>query len=134
MPKRRADNSTEEEESFEHSTTVPTPIFAPVLPPMLTSIAHDALVQWSKRRREYEAKMRAHCRNSGEDYDSVTQGVKETFDVSLLETFCSLRLRQDVADVTEGMLVAEIKALLGKSRTTTYLTSRSCSHASCGWT
>ncbi|KAE8950925.1 hypothetical protein PR001_g33950, partial [Phytophthora rubi] len=58
--------------------------------------------------------MRARCRSSGEDYNLVTQNVKESFDVELLESFCSLRLRKDVADVTEGQLIAEIKALLAK--------------------
>ncbi|KAE8954744.1 hypothetical protein PR001_g32367 [Phytophthora rubi] len=58
--------------------------------------------------------MRARCRSSGEDYNLVTQNVKESFDVELLESFCSLRLHKDVADVTEGQLIAEIKALLAK--------------------
>ncbi|POM58223.1 Hypothetical protein PHPALM_37162 [Phytophthora palmivora] len=80
----------------------------------LSSISHEALVKWNKRRKEYEAKMRARCRSSGEDYNLVTQGVKETFDLNLLSTFCTLRLRMDVVDVTEERLIAEIKTLLGK--------------------
>ncbi|KAF4146951.1 hypothetical protein GN958_ATG03838 [Phytophthora infestans] len=58
--------------------------------------------------------MRARCRSSGEDYNLVTQGVKESFDLNLLSTFCSLRLRKDVADVTEDQPIAEVTALLGK--------------------
>ncbi|KAE9311875.1 hypothetical protein PR003_g19906 [Phytophthora rubi] len=115
MSKRRASDlldSSDEEGSYEHP--MPVPIFTPILPPKLRSISHEELVKWDKRRREYEAKMRARCRSSGEDYNLVTQNVKESFDVELLESFCSLRLRKDVADVTEGQLIAEIKALLAK--------------------
>ncbi|KAE9332422.1 hypothetical protein PF008_g14958 [Phytophthora fragariae] len=93
---------------------MPVPIFTPILPPKLRSISHMELVKWDTRRREYEAKMRARCRSSGEDYNLVTQNVKESFDVELLESFCSLRLRKDVADITEGQIIAEIKALLAK--------------------
>ncbi|OWZ20110.1 LOW QUALITY PROTEIN: hypothetical protein PHMEG_0005519 [Phytophthora megakarya] len=60
--------------------------------------------------------MRARCRSSGEDYNLVTQGVKETFDLNLLSTFCTLRLRMDVVDVTEERLIAEINTLLGKGK------------------
>ncbi|KAE9340818.1 hypothetical protein PR003_g10291 [Phytophthora rubi] len=56
--------------------------------------------------------MRARCRSSGEDYNLVTQNVKASFDVELLESFCSLRLRKDVADVTEGQIITEIKELV----------------------
>ncbi|POM79288.1 Hypothetical protein PHPALM_3089 [Phytophthora palmivora] len=58
--------------------------------------------------------MRARCRSTGEDYNLVTQNVKKSFDAELRETFCSLRLRKEVADVTEGQIIAEIKALLAK--------------------
>ncbi|OWZ04015.1 hypothetical protein PHMEG_00024163 [Phytophthora megakarya] len=116
MSKRRVSDTDidDDEEPYQHSGTVPVPIFTPILPPKLSSISHEALVRWSKRRVEYEAKMRARCRGSGEDYNFVTQGVKETIDLNFLESFCSLRLRKDVADVTEEQLVAEFKALLGK--------------------
>ncbi|KAF4148067.1 hypothetical protein GN958_ATG02761 [Phytophthora infestans] len=116
MSKRRVVSAdlNDDEESYQHSSVVPVPIFAPILPPKLSSISHEALVKWKKRRVEYEAKMRARCRSSGEDYNLVTQGVKESFDLNLLSTFCSLRLRKDVADVTEDQPIAEVTALLGK--------------------
>ncbi|OWY93505.1 hypothetical protein PHMEG_00037083 [Phytophthora megakarya] len=66
--------------------------------------------------------MRARCRGSGEDYNLVTQDVKETIDLNLLESFCSLKFRKDVADVTEEQLVAEFKALLGKVKNNDTLT------------
>ncbi|GMF58764.1 unnamed protein product [Phytophthora fragariaefolia] len=38
----------------------------------------------------------------------------ESFNVELLESFCSLRLCKQVTDVTEGQIIAEIQALLAK--------------------
>eukprot|EP00644_Phytophthora_capsici_P011887 jgi/Phyca11/106211/e_gw1.12.921.1 len=103
MPKRRADNidqsSDEEKSNEEHSASLP--IYTPILAPKLTSISREALVRWDKRRREYESKMKARCRTTGENYIVVTQNVKETFDSETLDAFCTLRLRKDVADVTE---------------------------------
>ncbi|OWZ00784.1 hypothetical protein PHMEG_00027953 [Phytophthora megakarya] len=81
---------------------------------MLISISHQALLKWRNQRREYEAKMIVRCRASGEDYDAVTQPVKESFDTDLLEALCTLRLRKEVEDVTEDMLITELDALLGK--------------------
>ncbi|KAG3021967.1 hypothetical protein PC120_g8383 [Phytophthora cactorum] len=77
MTKRRATedaNSSDEEESYEHS--IPVLIFLPVLPLKNRSIALEALVQWERRRSEYEAKMKAHCRSSGDNYDHVTQATE----------------------------------------------------------
>eukprot|EP00644_Phytophthora_capsici_P015996 jgi/Phyca11/17466/fgenesh1_pg.PHYCAscaffold_28_\ len=56
----------------------------------------------------------ARCRTTGEDYVVVTQNVKETFDSETLNAFCMLRLRKDVADVTEDEPIAEIQGLLAK--------------------
>ncbi|KAK1933832.1 hypothetical protein P3T76_011592 [Phytophthora citrophthora] len=73
MVKRRVRDSVDtdnddEEKSFEYSV----PLFTPVVPPQVISISHEALLKWRDQRREYEAKLIARCRASGEDYDTVT--------------------------------------------------------------
>ncbi|KAE9026541.1 hypothetical protein PF005_g3098 [Phytophthora fragariae] len=73
---------------------MPELIFTPIIPPNLRSILDEELVKWNKRRREYDAKMPARCRIAGEDNNSVTQNIKELFEV-----------------------IVEIKALLGKVKT-----------------
>ncbi|KAE9038851.1 hypothetical protein PR003_g8648 [Phytophthora rubi] len=73
---------------------MPELIFTPIIPPNLRSILDEELVKWNKRRREYDAKMRARCRIAGEDNNSVTQNIKELFEI-----------------------IIEIKALLGKVKT-----------------
>ncbi|KAI9983921.1 hypothetical protein PInf_005197 [Phytophthora infestans] len=58
--------------------------------------------------------MAARRRTSGEEYNAVTQPIKESFDAELLQAFCMLCLRKDVTDITEAMLIAELEALLSK--------------------
>ncbi|KAE8913048.1 hypothetical protein PF010_g15123 [Phytophthora fragariae] len=79
----------------DHGTRAGTvPLFAPPLPPKITSISHEFLASWKIKRREYEAEMRARCRISGENYDNVTTTIKESFNADLLDTFCELRLHR----------------------------------------
>ncbi|KAG3153979.1 hypothetical protein PI126_g9844 [Phytophthora idaei] len=68
------------------------PIFLTVLPPKIESISHEALVKWTKDRRDYETDLHDRCRVTGEDYNAV--------------------LNVDPVDVTEGMLTAEIKHIV----------------------
>ncbi|KAE8991466.1 hypothetical protein PF004_g17961 [Phytophthora fragariae] len=71
----------------DHGTRAGTvPLFAPPLPPKITSISHEFLASWKIKRREYEAEMRARCRISGENYDNVTTTIKESFNADLLDT------------------------------------------------
>eukprot|EP00644_Phytophthora_capsici_P009513 jgi/Phyca11/15463/fgenesh1_pg.PHYCAscaffold_13_\ len=72
------------------------PVFLPVLPPKIKSVSHEALVKWKKERRDYETKL------PGQD----------SFDADLLEVFCEFKLNVDAADVTDGMLTAEIEHIV----------------------
>uniref|UniRef100_H3H1U5 Uncharacterized protein n=1 Tax=Phytophthora ramorum TaxID=164328 RepID=H3H1U5_PHYRM len=83
-------------------------LFEPIVPPEIKSISHEALTQWKKERRDYEAKLRARCHVTGEVYEAVALPIIESFDPDLLDTFCELRLNMASVDVTEGMLIAEI--------------------------
>ncbi|ETK82866.1 hypothetical protein L915_11831 [Phytophthora nicotianae] len=57
----------------------------------MTSTSHAVLVQLRKERRVYEDVMRARCLTSGEDYDTVTRLVEDSFERKLLETWCRIR-------------------------------------------
>ncbi|POM79715.1 Hypothetical protein PHPALM_2547, partial [Phytophthora palmivora] len=89
------------------------PVFLPVFPPKIKSISHEALVKWKKDRREYETKLHNRCRLTGEDYEAVVEHIRDSFDADLLDTFCEFQLNIDSADVTEGMLLAEIDHIVG---------------------
>uniref|UniRef100_H3H596 Uncharacterized protein n=1 Tax=Phytophthora ramorum TaxID=164328 RepID=H3H596_PHYRM len=96
-----------------------TPLFTPIVPPEIKSISHEALTLWKKERREYEAKLRARCRVSGEVYEAVVLPIIESFDPDLLDTFCELRLNLASVDVTEGMLIAEISNIISNVKNDT---------------
>ncbi|GMF30537.1 unnamed protein product [Phytophthora fragariaefolia] len=87
---------------------ITAPLFTPILPPRIESVSHEALVKWKRDRKEYEAKLRARCRVTGEAYDAVALSICDSFDSELLDVFCELQLNVASADVTEGMLIAEI--------------------------
>ncbi|KAE8964420.1 hypothetical protein PR003_g24363 [Phytophthora rubi] len=88
-------------------------------PPRIDSISHEALVKWMRDRREYEAKLRARCRVSGESYDAVVESVVDAFESDLLDVFCDLKLHLPLKDVTEGMLLTEIKSIVDSVKNST---------------
>eukprot|EP00644_Phytophthora_capsici_P016404 jgi/Phyca11/117846/e_gw1.34.384.1 len=94
------------------------PLFAPSLPPNITSVSHAFLAQWKIKRREYEAELRARCRVSGENYDVVVTPIMESFNADLLDTLCEL-LNIASADVTENVLIAEIESIAGSVKNKT---------------
>ncbi|GMF38611.1 unnamed protein product [Phytophthora fragariaefolia] len=89
------------------------PLFTPILPPMIESVSHEALVKSKRDHRDYETKMKARYRVTGEAYDVVVQSVKDSFEPNLLDVFCELQCNSNSTDVTEGMLVAEIEHIFG---------------------
>ncbi|ETM54767.1 hypothetical protein L914_01946 [Phytophthora nicotianae] len=58
----------------------------------IESISHEALVKWTKDRRDYETKLHNRCRKTGEDYDAVVEQIRGSFDADLLDVFCELQL------------------------------------------
>ncbi|GMF60749.1 unnamed protein product [Phytophthora fragariaefolia] len=89
------------------------PTLHSMMPPRITLISPGALVKWNRERREYEEKLKAPCRISGEDYDTVVESVSSAFEADshytdLLDAFCDFKLHKESSDVTDGMLLAEI--------------------------
>ncbi|KAG3199082.1 hypothetical protein PC128_g5557 [Phytophthora cactorum] len=95
------------------------PLFTPILPPMIKSVSHDGLVHWKRNGRDYESKMQARCRMTGEDYDVVVQSIRDSFQPQLLDVFCELQLNVESADATEGMLIAEIDHIVSSIKNNT---------------
>ncbi|KAE8954299.1 hypothetical protein PR001_g32554, partial [Phytophthora rubi] len=100
-------------------STGTVPLFNPILPPRIDTISHVALVKWMRDRREYEAKLRARCRVFGEDYNAVVEFVVDAFESDLLDVFCDLKLHLTMKDVTEGVLLAEIKSIVDSVKNST---------------
>ncbi|GMF52298.1 unnamed protein product [Phytophthora fragariaefolia] len=68
------------------------PLFTPILPPMIHSVSHEALVQWKKGRRDYENKMLSRCR---------------------------FQLNVESVNDTDGILRAEIEHIVGSVKNET---------------
>ncbi|OWZ01011.1 hypothetical protein PHMEG_00027680, partial [Phytophthora megakarya] len=77
------------------------------------------LVKWQRDRRDYEDKLRARCRVSGEEYAAVVESVVQAFDPELLDVFCSLKLQVDADTVTDEVLITEIKGIVNSVKNNT---------------
>ncbi|GMF50374.1 unnamed protein product [Phytophthora fragariaefolia] len=51
---------------------------------------------------------------TGEVYEAVAETIFESFEPDSLDTFCELKLGQASANVTEGMLTAEIETIVSR--------------------
>ncbi|KAE9002142.1 hypothetical protein PF010_g22034 [Phytophthora fragariae] len=76
-------------------------------------------MKWMRDRREYEAKLRARCRVSGEDYDAVVDSVVDAFESDLLDVFCDLKLHPPLKDIAEGVLLAKMKSIVDSVKNST---------------
>ncbi|KAE8987400.1 hypothetical protein PR002_g22063 [Phytophthora rubi] len=79
-------SSTEAKNPVSSTSTarIPQPIFAFVMPPKVSSIARDKLVEWLKLRKEYEETMKERCKDGNQDIGTVMKSVKNAFDEYLL--------------------------------------------------
>ncbi|KAE9166069.1 hypothetical protein PF005_g29348 [Phytophthora fragariae] len=79
-------SSTEARNPVSSTSTarIPQPIFAFVMPPKVSSIARDELVEWLKLRKEYEETMKERCKDGNQDIGTVMKSVKNSFDEYLL--------------------------------------------------
>lgn len=111
--KRPGDPTSAGDAGEKTPASASVPIFTPIVAPKVTSISHAALNVWKRERREYEAKMKARCRTTGENYDKVVEMVKESFDSDLLDTFCEYRLGCTSDEATDTVLLDEINKIVG---------------------
>ncbi|KAJ0392913.1 hypothetical protein ATCC90586_011830 [Pythium insidiosum] len=103
---------TEDDTTKQTNSTVSSTLFTPIVPPTITSISHADLVEWKKKRVEYEAQVRALCAHSKENEGSVMILVKDTIDRQLLKTCCELELDIEEKDLTEERLVEYLHSIV----------------------
>ncbi|ETL25418.1 hypothetical protein L916_20727 [Phytophthora nicotianae] len=95
-------SSKEKSSAPERESNIAHPIFTPMPPTEITSTSHAALVKWRKERKIFEDIMRARCLTSGEDDNTVTRSVKNSFDRKLLEIWRRLRWQIAVEDIDDA--------------------------------
>ncbi|GMF38556.1 unnamed protein product [Phytophthora fragariaefolia] len=93
------------------TTRTPQPIFAFMMPPKVSSIARDELVERLKLRKGYEEIMKEQCKCGEEDIGTVMKSVKNSFDEYLLETLSKVSWGVTVEAVTDDFLLEHIYAI-----------------------
>src|SRR5690348_7010460 len=89
------------------------PIYAPLRPPRITSISHEALVKWKSKRASYEAMLDVWCAGTAEDPANLTVSIKSTMDQSLLSTCCEMKWGTTADRISDKELLAEFDKILG---------------------
>ncbi|KAE9249756.1 hypothetical protein PF004_g3263 [Phytophthora fragariae] len=107
----RSSNEARNPVSSTSTARITQPIFAFVMPPKVSSIARDELVEWLKLRKEYEETMKERCKDGKEDIGTVMKSVKNSFDEYLLETLCEVSWGVTVDKVTDDFLLEQIHAI-----------------------
>jgi hypothetical protein len=87
-------------------------LFTPIAPPKLDTIAHAGLVEWKKKRTEYEAQVIARCAATKEKVEDVMVSVKNTMDRQLLKTCCELEWDLDHKEITDVQLVERLDEII----------------------
>ncbi|KAE9207369.1 hypothetical protein PF005_g12643 [Phytophthora fragariae] len=83
-----------------------------ILPPWVKDISHASLVQWKKKRHEYEDAISARCSASGEDISKALMTVKSTFDHALLKMLCKYDWEVPFESITEERILTEIDKIV----------------------
>ncbi|POM57661.1 Hypothetical protein PHPALM_37796 [Phytophthora palmivora] len=65
---------------------------------MVESTSHAALVEWKRRRKEYENEVAGRCSRDPERIAKMTTSVANSFSYSLLEVLCDLEWGLDNAN------------------------------------
>ncbi|KAE8981746.1 hypothetical protein PR001_g23914 [Phytophthora rubi] len=71
-------------------------------------MAHEALVEWLKLRKEYEEYTNDRCKDGKEDVAAVMKSVKSSFDANVLETLCEI---QQITDSFQNQELPDVKEL-----------------------
>ncbi|ETP27993.1 hypothetical protein F442_22722 [Phytophthora nicotianae P10297] len=90
---------------------VPQPIFAIVNAPLIANVSREALLEWLRLCKEYEAVIEVRCRAANEDVKAVMRSVRNSFDENRLETMCEMRWDADFESVTNAFLMKKIKEI-----------------------
>ncbi|ETO68966.1 hypothetical protein F444_14326, partial [Phytophthora nicotianae P1976] len=93
--------------------------FVPLVAPMIESTSHAALVEWKRRRKEYEQEVAIRCCHDPEQIAAMTTDICSSFEPSLLEVLCDLEWGIDKADLTNELFLGKIDAILATVKNNT---------------
>ncbi|KAE9013051.1 hypothetical protein PR002_g14627, partial [Phytophthora rubi] len=103
----------QDDDGSERTATMNVPITSSaILPPWVKDISHASLMQWKKKRHEYEDAISARCSASGEDISKALMTVKSTFDHALLKMLCKYDWEVPFESITEERILTEIDKIV----------------------
>jgi len=102
-------------------TRSPTAVsyFLPLVAPMIESTSHSALVEWKRKRKEYEEEVAVRCGHDQEKIEKMTTSIYNSFSKSLLSVLCDLEWGISKEEATEELLLGKIEAILSTVKNNT---------------
>ncbi|KAE8960885.1 hypothetical protein PF005_g27418 [Phytophthora fragariae] len=92
---------------------VPQPIFEVVAAPELSVWSQAAITAFIRERRQYETKIAERCSTTGEVPETVARSIRTSLKPRVLEHVAHYILKKEVENVTDAMLLAEMKRKVG---------------------
>ncbi|GMF50337.1 unnamed protein product [Phytophthora fragariaefolia] len=92
---------------------MPQPIFEVTRVPSRKIWSQSAITTFLRERKQYESKVIEQYRVTGEVQAAVTRSIRSTLEPRVLEHVAHYILKQDAANVSDDMLVAEMKRKVG---------------------
>ncbi|ETN07650.1 hypothetical protein PPTG_12993 [Phytophthora nicotianae INRA-310] len=86
---------------------------------MIESTSHAALVEWKRRRKEYEQEVAIRCCHDPEQISAMTTDICSSFEPSLLEVLCDLEWGINKEDLTNEVLLGKIDIILATVKNNT---------------
>ncbi|OWY98480.1 hypothetical protein PHMEG_00030748 [Phytophthora megakarya] len=99
-------------ETQEKDKATPVSFFVPLLAPTIKSTSHAALVEWKKKREEYEAEVAIRCCHDPAKIAEMTTKVCNSFEPSLLEVLCDLEWGVKKAELTDALVLSKIDGII----------------------
>lgn len=81
--------------------TMPQPIYEFVNAPRLGEWSQQVFVRYVRERKQYEDKIKEGCRVTGEAEGNVTNGLKSSLELPILDYLSHYVLKKSVFDVTD---------------------------------
>ncbi|POM69892.1 Hypothetical protein PHPALM_13793 [Phytophthora palmivora] len=111
------DMDTQGKEKSTSSTQLS--FFVPLTAPMVESTSHAALVEWKKRRKEYEQEVAVCCCHDPGKIMTMMTNIRNSFEPSLLDVLCDLEWGIGKEDLNDELLLSKIDAIINTVKNNT---------------
>ncbi|OWZ13472.1 hypothetical protein PHMEG_00013201 [Phytophthora megakarya] len=103
----------------ESTSSSAVPVFVPLIAPIIESTSHATLVEWRKKRKEYEHEVAVRCCHDPEKMATMTTNIQNSFEPSLLEVLCDLEWGIEKENLSDQLLLSKIDAIISTVKNNT---------------